>query len=190
VSRIGKKPVVLPEGVSATVTGKRVVVRGPRGELGMDVHELVDVALDEEAGQIVVTRRGDGKFRRAMHGTTRSLIANMVTGVTDGYQKVLEVHGVGYRARVEGDALVLAVGFSHEVRKPIPDGLEVTAEQVRGPAGTIQVITINGIAKELVGEFTAEARLVRPPEPYKGKGIRYRGEEVRRKEGKAFVTGT
>jgi len=194
VSRIGRKPVALPAGVSVALEGERVVVSGPKGELALALHPAVRVTVDEGERLVRVERSTNQKFHRAMHGTTRSLIANMVTGVTEGYQKVLEVHGVGYRARVEGGELILQVGYSHPVELPIPQGLEVTAEQVRrtaegrGGSAVIQVITVTGIDKQLVGEFAAEVRRVKPPEPYLGKGIRYRGEEIRRKVGKSFVS--
>lgn len=190
MSRIGRKPVIYPPSVSVTVTDGGVRVRGPKGELEVPVHPVLRLEHDEASRTLRVERTSDGKFHRAVHGTIRSLIANAVTGVTEGYQKVLEVHGVGYRARVEGRQLVLQVGYSHPVSLGIPEGLEVTAEQVRGPAGVIQVITVSGIDKQKVGEFAAQVRRVRPPEPYLGKGIRYRGEQIRRKAGKSFVGGT
>ena len=190
MSRIGRMPVSYPSTVSVKVAEGQVVVRGPKGELSLDVNPVLVVSVDEGQRMLRVERSRDLKFHRAIHGTTRSLIANMVTGVTEGYQKVLEVHGVGYRARVEDGALVLLVGYSHPVNLPIPEGLEVTAEQVRLASGVIQVITVSGIDKQQVGEFAAETRRVRPPEPYLGKGIRYRDEQVRRKAGKSFVTGT
>jgi len=194
VSRVGRKPVSLPAGVSVKVAGGRVLVSGPKGELSLEVNPALTVALDEETRLLRVERSSDQKFQRAIHGTTRSLIANMVIGVTDGYQKVLEVHGVGYRARVEEGELVLQVGYSHPVHLPVPGGLEVTAEQIRragegrGGSAVIQVITVSGIDKQLVGEFAAEVRRVKKPEPYLGKGIRYQGEQIRRKLGKSFVS--
>ena len=185
---------MLPAGVSAALGDGRVVVSGPKGELSLAIHPALRVSLDEEARLLRVERTSNQKFHRAIHGTIRSLIANMVTGVTEGYQKVLEVHGVGYRARVEGGELVLQVGYSHPVHLPVPEALEVTAEQLRragegrGGSAVIQVITVSGIDKQMVGEFAAEVRRVKPPEPYLGKGIRYRDEQIRRKEGKSFVS--
>ena len=190
MSRIGRTPVSYPPGVHVVVKERRVEVRGPKGELTLEVSPALAVRVDEEARTLRVERSTDQKFHRAIHGTTRSLIANMVTGVTEGYQKVLEVHGVGYRARVEGGDLVLQVGYSRPARLAIPRGLEVTAEQARLPSGVIQVVTVSGIDKQQVGEFAAEVRRVKPPGPYLGKGIRYRGEQVRRKAGKSFVSGT
>jgi len=201
VSRIGKMPVSLPPGVTVRLEDGQVLVSGPKGQLSLDVNPALRVSLDEEARSLRVERSSNRKFHRAIHGTTRSLIANMVTGVTEGYQKVLEVHGVGYRARVEGGELILQVGYSHPVHLPVPEGLEVTAEQTRrtsegfgagggrGAGSIIQVITVSGRDKQQVGEFAAQVRRVRRPEPYLGKGIRYRGEQVRRKEGKSFVSG-
>jgi large subunit ribosomal protein L6 len=175
--------------VTVAVEDHRVRVRGPKGELTLNVHPALTLRLDQEGRTLSVGRTSDAKFHRSVHGTTRSLLANMVTGVTEGFSRLLEVHGVGYRARVEGGALVLQVGFSHPVHLGVPGGLTVTAEQVRQATGVIHVITVSGADKQQVGEFAAEVRRVRPPEPYLGKGIRYRGEQVRRKAGKAFVSG-
>jgi large subunit ribosomal protein L6 len=189
VSRIGKKPVSYPATVTVALEDRRVSVRGPKGELSLDVHPTLTLALDAQARTLAVGRTSDEKFDRAVQGTTRSLLANMVTGVTEGFRKVLEVHGVGYRTRVEGGRLVLQVGFSHPVELEVSVGLTVTAEQVRQPSGVIHVITVSGADKQQVGEFAAEIRRVKPPEPYLAKGIRYRGEQIRRKAGKAFVSG-
>lgn len=189
MSRIGKKPVSYPATVTVALEDRRVSVRGPKGELSFDVHPTLTLALDAQARTLAVGRTSEEKFDRAVQGTTRSLLANMVTGVTEGFRKVLEVHGVGYRARVEGGRLVLQVGFSHPVELEVPVGLTVTAEQVRQPGGVIHVITVSGADKQQVGEFAAELRRVKPPEPYLAKGIRYRGEQIRRKAGKAFVSG-
>jgi large subunit ribosomal protein L6 len=175
--------------VTVALEDRRVRVRGPKGELSLDVHPALTLQLDLQARTLVVGRSREEKFDRAVQGTTRSLLANMVTGVTEGFQKVLEVHGVGYRARVEGGQLVLQVGFSHLVQLEVPAGLTVTAEQVRQTGGVIHVITVSGADKQQVGEFAAEVRRVKAPEPYLAKGIRYRGEQIRRKAGKAFVSG-
>jgi large subunit ribosomal protein L6 len=189
VSRIGKKPVGYPATVTVALEDRRVRVRGPKGELSLDVHPALTLDLDAQGRTLTVGRTGEQKFDRAVQGTTRSLLANMVAGVTEGFQKVLEVHGVGYRARIEGGRLVLQVGFSHPVQREVLTGLTVTAEQVRQTGGVMHVITISGADKQQVGEFAAEIRRVKPPEPYLAKGIRYRGEQIRRKAGKAFVSG-
>jgi large subunit ribosomal protein L6 len=189
VSRIGNKPVSYPATVTVALEDRRVRVRGPRGELSLDVHPALTLQVDAQARTLAVGRSTEEKFDRAVQGTTRSLLANMVTGVVTGFQKVLEVHGVGYRARVEAGRLVLQVGFSHPVDLAVPAGLTVTAEQVRQTSGVIHVITVSGADKQQVGEFAAEVRRVKPPEPYLAKGIRYRGEQIRRKAGKAFVSG-
>jgi large subunit ribosomal protein L6 len=166
---------VIPEGVTVDVRPGSVLVKGPKGELTQTVSP--DMAIAEESGTLTVTRPTDRGPHRALHGLTRSLVANMVEGVTNGYEKRLEIQGVGYRARLQGKALELSVGFSHTVAMPAPDGIEFEV-----PIPT-QVI-IRGIDKQLVGETAARVRRVRPPEPYKGKGIRYAGEQVRRKVGK------
>ncbi len=175
MSRIGRKPVTIPEGVSVDVGPGRVSVNGPKGELSQELSPDMSVAVDD--GVLTVSRPTDRAPHRALHGLTRSLIANMVEGVTDGYTRELEIQGVGYRARLQGKSLELSVGYSHPVSLPAPDGIEFEVPQ------PTQII-IKGIDKQLVGETTARIRRVRPPEPYKGKGIRYRGEHVRRKVGK------
>jgi large subunit ribosomal protein L6 len=175
MSRIGRKPVTIPEGVSVDVAPGRVSVNGPKGELTQDVSNDMRVAVDD--GVLTVARPTDRATHRALHGLTRSLIANMVEGVVEGYTKELEIQGVGYRARLQGKSLELSVGFSHPVSMPAPDGIEFEVPQ------PTQVI-VRGIDKQLVGETAARIRRVRPPEPYKGKGIRYAGEHVRRKVGK------
>ncbi|MBQ3848522.1 MAG: 50S ribosomal protein L6 [Clostridia bacterium] len=175
MSRIGKKPVVIPAGVTATVEGNTITVKGPKGEVKENFHPNVTVKV--EGAEIIVERSSDDKFDRALHGLTRALINNMVDGVTKGFQKELEINGVGYRASMSNKDLVLNVGFSHEVKMVLPEGLsaEVPAQNK---------IIIKGIDKQAVGEFAAKVRAVRPPEPYKGKGIKYVTETVRRKEGK------
>ena len=175
MSRIGKQPVPIPDGVSVDVAPGRVSVNGPKGELSQELNQEMAVAVDD--GELRVTRPSDRKPHRALHGLTRSLIANMVEGVTDGFSKQLEIQGVGYRARLQGKSLELSVGYSHPVSVPAPDGIEFEVPQ------PTQII-IRGIDKQLVGETAAQIRRVRPPEPYKGKGIRYAGEHVRRKVGK------
>ncbi len=175
MSRIGKKPIEVPEGVTVSIGPGRVTVNGPKGELEQVVSQRMEI-LDED-GTLTVKRPTDRGDDRAIHGLTRSLVANMVEGVTDGYSKELQIQGVGYRAKLQGKALELSVGYSHTVSVPAPDGIEFEV-----PIPT-QVI-IRGIDKQLVGETAARIRRVRPPEPYKGKGIRYLDEQVRRKVGK------
>ena len=180
MSRIGNKPIAIPEGVSVTVDGSTVTVKGAKGELTRDVHSNMTVKVEDN--NVIVTRPDDTKTNKALHGLTRSLIANMVTGVHDGYKKELEVNGVGYRCSKEGNVLVLNIGYSHQVRMTEPDG--VTAE-VPSP----NKIIVSGPDKQKVGQFAAEIRMKRPPEPYKGKGIKYVDEYIRRKEGKAGKGG-
>ncbi len=181
MSRVGKMPIVLPKGVEVRIEGSTVTVKGPKGELSRDV--VPEVRLELKDGQLLVSRDSDQPRHRAMHGLTRSLLANMVAGVSDGFAKTLEMQGVGYRAQMQGRDLVLAVGYSHPVQVPPPPGIEFDVE------GTSR-ITVRGINKELVGQVAADVRKIRPPEPYKGKGIRYLGEYVRRKAGKAGKAAT
>jgi large subunit ribosomal protein L6 len=175
VSRIGKKPIAVPDGVTVDVKPGLVSVKGPKGELSQAVSQ--DMKVTQDNGTLTVERPTDRGEHRALHGLTRSLIANMVVGVTEGYEKRLEIQGVGYRARLQGKALELSVGYSHPVSVPAPEGIEFEV-----PAPT-QVV-VRGIDKQLVGEIAARIRRTRPPEPYKGKGIRYAGEHIRRKVGK------
>ena len=176
MSRIGKKPVQVPDGVTIDAGVGMVKVKGPKGELSQQVSS--EMKIEQDAGVLTVARPTDRGEHRALHGLTRSLIANMVEGVTDGFEKRLEIQGVGYRARLQGKALELSVGYSHPVAISAPDGIEFEVPQ------PTQII-VRGIDKQLVGEMAARIRRVRPPEPYKGKGIRYAGEQVRRKAGKA-----
>ena len=175
MSRIGRTPIPLPEGVSVDISGQKVTVAGPKGELRHTVVEPIRVS--ESDGTLVVTRPTDRGPHRALHGLSRTLVANMVQGVSDGFERRLEIQGVGYRAQLRGAALELAVGFSHPVTIDPPEGI-----QFEVPAPT-QVV-VRGIDKQAVGQIAAQVRAVRPPEPYKGKGIRYAGEVVRRKVGK------
>ena len=175
MSRIGKQPVAVPAGVTVRIEPGVVRVNGPKGELEERISR--DIAVEQRDGELVVTRPTDRGEHRALHGLTRSLIANMVTGVTDGYEKRLEIQGVGYRAALRGSDLELTVGYSHPVVVRAPDEIEFEV-----PAPT-QVV-VRGISKQAVGEVAARVRKVRPPEPYKGKGIRYAGEHVQRKVGK------
>ena len=176
MSRIGKQPIEIPGGVDVVVEGQRVSVTGPRGSLERTFHDEVRIVKDD--GVVRVERPSDEGFHRSLHGLTRTLIANMVEGVTKGYEKRLEIVGVGYRAALKGDDLELAVGYSHPVPFPKPEGIEFEV-----PAPTR--ITVRGNDKQLVGEVAANIRKVRKPEPYKGKGIRYENEYVRKKAGKA-----
>lgn len=179
MSRIGKQPIPVPSGVDVKVDGSSVTVKGKNGELHRDVHPEMRVALDN--GQIIVTRPSDRPAHRALHGLTRALLANMVTGVDTGFRKVLEMHGVGYRAQQMGSNIQIAVGYSHPVDVQAPKGITLEVE------GNDKII-VSGSDKEQVGQLAAEIRAIRPPEPYKGKGIRYEGEYVRRKAGKAGKT--
>jgi large subunit ribosomal protein L6 len=175
MSRIGKSPIAMPAGVSVSISPGRVMVNGPLGELTQQVPQRIKV--EETDGQLIVTRPTERGEDRALHGLTRSLVANMVEGVTKGFSKTLEIQGVGYRAAMRGTDLELNVGYSHSVVKKAPQGITFEVPQ------PTQVI-VKGIDKQKVGQVAAEVRAVRPPEPYKGKGIRYEGEYVRRKVGK------
>jgi large subunit ribosomal protein L6 len=176
MSRIGKKPITLPKNVNASIDGQRITVKGPRGELERVVHPAMSLAVDD--GQIVVSRPSDENEHKALHGLTRALLANMVEGVTSGFQKTLEIVGVGYKAENRPYGLQLALGFSHPVEYRAPKGIKLTAPQPT-------TVVIEGADKEMVGQVAAEIRSLRPPEPYKGKGIKYQGEQIRRKAGKA-----
>jgi large subunit ribosomal protein L6 len=175
MSRIGKKPIPVPTSVTVSVEPQLVRVNGPKGELTERIPR--DITVAQEGEELIVKRPTDRGEHRALHGLTRSLVANMVEGVTDGYTRTLEIHGVGYRAQLKGKALELSLGFSHPVSIPAPDGIEFEVPQ---PTRVI----VKGISKQQVGEIAATIRKQRPPEPYKGKGIRYEGEHVPRKVGK------
>ena len=176
MSRIGNKPVPVPDKVAITVDGNTVKVKGPKGELTQVFRPEIKVRLEDS--KVIIERPSDSKAHKALHGLTRALIANMVQGVTAGYRKSLEIIGVGYKAEKRGKTLVLTVGYSHVVQYPEPRGITISA-----PSPTN--VVIEGMDKQKVGQVAAEIRAVRPPEPYKGKGIRYTGEQVRRKAGKA-----
>jgi large subunit ribosomal protein L6 len=178
MSRIGKKPVAVPAGVTATVSGQKVAMKGPKGELSFTCPDLIRVA--KTGNGIEVSMAEDTKLARAMWGMARTQIANLIEGVTRGYSQTLEIHGVGFRAAMKGkDGLQLQVGFSHDVVHKVPAGVDVKV------AGAKQeIITVSGIDKHKVGQFAAELRASRPPEPYQGKGVRYQGEYIYRKEGK------
>jgi large subunit ribosomal protein L6 len=177
MSRIGKLPVPVPENVTVELDGLHVSVKGPKGELARTMPEGVTLGIDDD-GAVLVTRNGDSRLERSRHGLVRSLIHNMIVGVTDGYSKKLELVGVGYRAAAKGSDVELQVGFSHPVLIAAPEGITFDIPQATR-------ITVSGIDKVLVGQIAANIRKVRPPEPYKGKGIKYEGEVVRRKAGKA-----
>ncbi len=176
MSRVGRAPITVPNGVTVTIDGNNVDVKGKLGQLDFSVPNGINVNQEDE--KLVLQRRDDSKPQKALHGLSRALIANMVTGVTNGFQKNLEIVGVGYRAEQKGKALQLAIGFSHRVIFIPPEGIEI---KVTGPTG----ISVKGIDRQLVGEVAAKIRAIRPPEPYKGKGIKYAGEHIRRKAGKA-----
>jgi large subunit ribosomal protein L6 len=185
MSRIGRQPIPVPDGVDVTVDDGQITVKGPKGVLTRSLRP--EVTVRRENGTLYVERNGDNKTQRSMHGLSRTLVFNMVQGVTEGYQKVLEISGVGYRATKQGNNLQLNVGYSHPVEIAPRGGIEFEVGQdvnTRAP-----IITVRGIDKELVGQTAAEIRSVRKPEPYKGKGIRYQGEVIRRKAGKSAKAG-
>jgi large subunit ribosomal protein L6 len=179
VSRIGKRPVPIPAGVAVSVAGREVSVKGPKGELKRLVHPEMSVAV--EGPQVTVGRPSEATRHKALHGLTRTLIRNMIEGVSRGYSKTLEIHGVGYKAEPQAAGLKLTVGFSHPVEFKAPAGIKFSVD-------SNTVIRVDGVDKELVGQVASELRKVRPPEPYQGKGIRYQGEHVRRKAGKTGAT--
>jgi large subunit ribosomal protein L6 len=175
MSRIGKKPVILPKGVAVEIQGNTVAVKGPKGELRRTLHSEMQVALAD--GQVTVARPSEEKRHKALHGLSRTLVQNMVDGVSKGFSKTLEIQGVGYKAEAKPYGVNLIVGYSHPVKYEAPKGIKISVENNT-------VVKIEGADKEAVGQVAAELRSVRPPEPYKGKGIRYQGEQVRRKAGK------
>ena len=182
MSRVGRMPVTIPEGVQVDIDGSTVSVSGPKGDLTRDFD--LDMEIVRENGQLIVRRPTDQRRHRQLHGLTRSLLYNMVVGVKEGYEKKLEIHGVGYRVELEGDgSLDLQLGFSHPLRISPPEGIEFDVEARK------KIITVRGASKELVGKMAAEIRAWRPPEPYQGKGVRYLGEHVSRKAGKAGKIG-
>jgi len=176
MSRIGEKQINLPEGVGVKINGNEITVKGPNGELRWQFSS--GLTVDVQDGAIVVKRTSDAKRLRALHGTTRSIIANMVKGVSDGYERVLEITGVGYKAQVQGRKLLLSLGYSHPLEYPLLEGItaEVDSKQTR--------ITLKGIDKQLIGQVAADLRALKPPDVYKGKGIRYAGEKIKLKAGK------
>ena len=180
MSRIGRLPIAVPSGVDVTIDGRTVTVKGPKGELSRELHP--DIAVSREDGSIVVTRPTEQKTHKQLHGLTRTLVNNMVVGVTDGYRKGLEITGVGYRATKNGEKLTLNLGYSHPIEIDPPKGISF---EVENPTR----LAVVGIDKELVGQVAAQVRATRKPEPYKGKGVRYSGEYIRRKAGKAGKIG-
>ncbi len=180
MSRIGRMPIAIPAGVEVKLDGNTVTVKGPKGTLSRTVHQNMNVAV--EGAEVIVTRPNDNKENRSLHGLTRTLIANMVEGVTNGFSKELEVNGVGYRAQKQGNDLVLTIGYSHNVVMAAPEGISIDVP-------TPNKVVVSGADKQKVGQFAAEIREKRPPEPYKGKGIKYATEHIRRKEGKAGKGG-
>jgi large subunit ribosomal protein L6 len=182
MSRIGKQPVPIPGGVKVHVGDGKLRVEGPKGKLEFSPHPLMQIKHDEAGKVLQVSRPNDERQSRALHGLTRSLIANMVEGVTKGYEKRLKIEGIGYQARMDKKTLVLTVGYANAIEMPAPEGVTV---ELADPT----TIIIRGADKQKVGQYAAEVRQVRKPEPYKGKGIRYENEQVRRKEGKSFASG-
>ena len=191
MSRIGKKPIDVPKGVKVEQKGLSIKVEGPLGKLQMDRHPRINVQIESAEGKILVENdRPRDRQNRQLHGTMRALIANMVTGVSRGFEKKMEIYGTGYSVKEQGGKLVLQVGFCHPVERVIPKGLKVTIETGATRGNDVPArFTVSGIDKGLLGQFAADIRKVRPPEPYKGKGIRYTDEQVRRKVGKAFASG-
>lgn len=175
MSRIGKTPIPVPAGVTVKIDGHTVNAKGPKGELNISVHPEMSLRMDD--GKILVERPSNGKMHRSLHGLSRTLVANIVEGVTKGFEKKLEIIGVGYRAEIKGKKLVLTIGFSHPIMFAPPDEIQITTEGNN-------IVVVRGIRKELVGQVAAKIRFFKPPEPYKGKGIRYVGEYVRKKAGK------
>ncbi|MFC1663810.1 50S ribosomal protein L6 [Patescibacteria group bacterium] len=174
MSRIGRKPIKIPEGVQVKIEGQKILIKGPKGELQKEIRP--EIGVETKSGEIVVSPKKETKKTKAFWGLTRALVFNMIEGVSKGYEKKLQIEGIGFKANLEGDNLVLEVGFSHSVKIKMPEGIKFLVEK--------NIITVSGINKELVGQTTAKIRKVKPPEPYKGKGIRYLGEIVRKKIGK------
>ncbi|KPJ50188.1 MAG: 50S ribosomal protein L6 [candidate division Zixibacteria bacterium DG_27] len=182
MSRIGKVPIVIPEGIKVTLEDRRVTVEGPKGSLGHELPEGMSLEIDDS--HVLVKRATDSKRGKSLHGLTRTLLANSVTGVTEGFKKTLQIVGTGYRAEMVGEVLSVEVQLSHKVVFSLPEGITVAVGSPKGTKPPTQDIIISGIDKQLVGDVAAKIRSVRPPEPYKGKGIRYAGEVVRHKAGK------
>jgi large subunit ribosomal protein L6 len=192
MSRIGKKPIVIPQGVKVEQNGLCIKVSGPLGSLQLNCNPRIKVKIDSSVGKILVENEHP-KMRqnRQLHGTIRALIANMVSGVSRGFEKKMEIYGTGYSVKEQGGKLILQVGFSHPVERPVPKGIKVNVETGATRGNEVPAsFTLSGVDKCLLGQFAADIRKIKPPEPYKGKGIRYTDEHVRRKVGKAFTSGT
>jgi len=191
MSRIGKKTIVIPQGVKLELKGHHVKVSGPLGQLELDCHPRIKVKVDDSAGQISVENdRPQDRQNRQLHGTMRALIANMVTGVSKGFERKMEIYGTGYSVKEQNGKLVLQVGFCHLMERAIPKGVKVTIETPATRGNDVPAkFTLSSIDKCMLGQFASDIRKIRPPEPYKGKGIRYADEHVRRKVGKAFASG-
>lgn len=192
MSRIGKKPIFIPKTVTVEQSGRCIKVSGPLGSLQLDRHSQIKVKVDGTAGKISVeNERPEVRQNKQLHGTTRALIANMVTGVSKGFEKKMEIYGTGFNVKENAGKLIFQVGFSHPVERVIPKGIKVKIETGATRGNDVPAtFTLSGIDKCLLGQFAADIRRIRPPEPYKGKGIRYADEYVRRKVGKAFTSGT
>jgi len=188
MSRIGKKPIPVPAGAKLAIHGRVVSVEGPKGKLTWEHHERMAVRLDDEAKRVIVERPDDERFSRSLHGLTRSLIANMIEGVTEGFRKDMELYGVGFSVSLQGKTLSLVCGYANPILLTVPEGVtvEVATAQARGDNEPAR-FSISGCDKQVVGEFAARCRRARKPEPYKGKGVRYAGERIIRKVGKAFA---
>ena len=182
MSRVGKKPISIPAGVECKLEGVLLTVKGPKGQLHRDLHPNMQVAIESDL--ISVTRPTDGRVDRSLHGLTRTLISNMVIGVSEGFSKTLNIVGVGYKVDLKGKVLNLNLGYSHSIDYPPPEGIEFEVDNKKN------VIVVKGVNKQVVGQVSAEIRMLRPPEPYKGKGIMYAGEKIRRKTGKTVASAT
>ena len=191
VSRIGKKPIIIPEGVKVEQDGLSIKVSGPLGTLQMNCHPRINIKMDSSAGKILVeNKHPEIRQDRQLHGTMRALVANMVTGVSKGFEKKVEIYGTGYSVKEQGGKLILQVGFSHPVEQVISEGIKVKIDVGATKGNEVPArFTLSGIDKCLLGQFAADIRKISPPEPYKGKGIRYADEHIRRKVGKAFTSG-
>ncbi|MHC4395902.1 MAG: 50S ribosomal protein L6 [Planctomycetota bacterium] len=192
MSRIGKQPVLIPEGVKVEQKGRNIKVTGPLGDQQMDCHPRIKVKVDSSAGQIIVeNEHPEIRLDKQLHGTMRALIANMVTGVSKGFEKKMEMYGTGYNIKSQGGKLVLQIGYCHPVEVTVPKAIKVNIDVAATRGNDVPArFTLSGIDKRLLGQFAADVRKIRPPEPYKGKGIRYADEHVRRKVGKAFASAS
>ena len=192
MSRIGKKPIIIPQGVKVERDGESIKVSGSLGSLEMNCHPRIEVKVDSSAGKILVeNEHSENRQDKQLHGTMRALIANMITGVSEGFERKMEVYGTGYSVKEQGGKLIFQVGFCHPVERIIPKGIKVHIETGATRGNEVPArFTLSGTDKCLLGQFAADIRKIRPPEPYKGKGIRYTDEHVKRKVGKAFASGT